>query len=388
MPRYRRARALAVGSALALLVGVFSVDYTVERGDTLGAIARDHNVSLSQLIEVNGITNPNLIYPGQVLIIPGVETKPDATYVVARGDTLGRIAASFSVPVSALVEVNGIKNPNLIHIGQNILVPGSIPSGGSGSGPGQGGSSGGSSGGSAARSGRYHIVKGGETLDSIGAHHGVPAGQIAKANGLVDKVIYRGTRLFLDGPSYTAKGTEGKTTYEIRSGDRLVDIAAAFGITMTKLVQANNISNPNLIRAGDTLMIPAGTSWVCPIKGATFFNDWGFPRGGGTRYHEGNDLFTTRGTPVYAPVSGTVAFKTGSIGGKQFNLSGDDGVEYLGSHMSDFGKSGRVNAGDVIGYVGNSGNAAGTRPHLHFGMYLPGGVVINPYPTLLAHGCK
>jgi len=135
-------------------------------------------------------------------------------------------------------------------------------------------------------------------------------------------------------------------------------------------------------------MIPSGTRWVCPINGASFFNDWGFPRGGGVRFHEGNDLFTTHGAPVHAPVSGTVEFKTGSIGGKQFNLEGDDGVMYLGSHMSEFGKSGRVNAGDVVGYVGNTGNAVGTRPHLHFGMYLSGGVVVNPYPTLLAHGCK
>ena len=135
-------------------------------------------------------------------------------------------------------------------------------------------------------------------------------------------------------------------------------------------------------------MIPAGKSWVCPVKNASFFNDWGFPRAGGARYHEGNDLFSGRGAAVYAPVSGTVEQKTGSIGGMQFNLTGDDGVMYLGSHMSGFGKSGRVNAGDVLGFVGTSGNAIGTSPHLHFGMFLSNGLAINPYPTLLANGCK
>ena len=55
--------------------------------------------------------------------------------------------------------------------------------------------------------------------------------------------------------------------------------------------------------------------------------------------------------------------------------------------MDKFGKSGRVNAGDVVGYNGDTGNAVGTSPHLHFMMYYKG-VVINPYPTLVAQGCK
>ena len=391
MPKFRRVRALAVGAALALLVGVFSVDYTVEHGDTLGGIARDHEVSLSDLIEANDITNPNLIYPGQVLVIPGEDTQPDITHVVERGETLGRIASTYGASISILVEANEIRNPNLIRIGQSILIPGSASSGGadSGSSSDNGSSSKGPSSGSTSRSGRYHVVKSGERLETIAAQYsGVSADQIARANGIVNGTIYRGTRLFLDGPDFKATGTEGEVTYRIQSGDRLADIAAQYGTSTSSLANINNISNPNLIRSGQTLVIPSGTRWVCPIKGASFFNDWGFPRGGGVRFHEGNDLFTTHGAPVYAPVSGTVEFKTGSIGGKQFDLEGDDGVMYLGSHMSEFGKSGRVSAGDVIGYVGNTGNAVGTRPHLHFGMYLSGGVVVNPYPTLLAQGCK
>lgn len=390
MPEFRRVRALAVGASLAVLVGVFSVDYTVERGDTLGAIARDHDVSLSDLVAANNISNANLIYPGQILVIPGDEAEPDITHVVVRGDTLARIASKYGAPISLLVETNSIRNPNLIRIGQNILIPG-VSGGGSDGGSSSGGSSSNNPppSNSTTRSGRFHVVKGGENLDSIAAQYsGVSASQIADANGIVNRTIYRGTRLFLDGPSYTAEGTEGEASYTIQRGDRLGDIAAAHGVSTSRLVERNNISNPNLIRSGDTLMIPSETRWVCPIENASFFNDWGFPRGGGVRYHEGNDLFTTHGSPVYAPVAGTVEFKTGSIGGKQFNLHGDDGVEYLGSHLSEFGKSGRVNPGDVIGYVGNSGNAVGTRPHLHFGMYLSGGLVINPYPTLLAHGCK
>ena len=171
----------------------------------------------------------------------------------------------------------------------------------------------------------------------------------------------------------------------MRSGDRLGDIAHAHGVPVSLIIEVNDIANPNLIRSGQILRIPKGSVWVCPVEGASYFNDWGFPRSGG-RYHEGNDLYVARGTPVRAPVSGTVEFKTGSIGGRQFNLAGSDGIMYIGSHLESFGTSGQVTAGAVVGYVGTSGNAEGTRPHLHFGMYHKGGV-INPYPSLVDNGC-
>jgi murein DD-endopeptidase MepM/ murein hydrolase activator NlpD len=85
-------------------------------------------------------------------------------------------------------------------------------------------------------------------------------------------------------------------------------------------------------------------------------------------------------------VSGSVVQKQGPIGGFQVTLSGVDGVIYLNSHLDSFGESGNVSAGDVIGYVGSTGNAMGTRPHVHFGMY-DGGAWVNPYPTLVDNGC-
>ena len=140
---------------------------------------------------------------------------------------------------------------------------------------------------------------------------------------------------------------------------------------------------------GQELLIPTGEVWRCPIDGAWFFNDWGFPRGGGSRWHEGNDLFASEGTPVYAPVSGEIEQKVGYLGGNQVNLHGDDGVLYVHSHLSAFGATGAVRAGEVIGYVGTTGSAKGTRPHVHFMMYIEGeDLVVNPYPTLIEHGCK
>jgi LysM repeat protein len=389
MPVDRRVRAASVATALTLLVALFSVDYTVKPGDTLGAIARDNHVSVSDLAAANNISNPNLIRAGQVLVIP---TK-DRTHVVSSGESLYTIAKKYGTTVAALIKANKLDNPNLIRPDQKLVVPGSA--GGSGSSGGSGGSTGGSDSngsnqkpdGNSARSGRYHIVKKGETLEQIAKAEGVSVEAITTANGITNHIIYTGTRLFLDGPGHTSRGSSESGTYTVQRGDRLVDIANRYGTSVSKIASTNGISNINLIRAGRSLKVPAGGAWVCPVKGAKFFNDWGFPRAGGTRFHEGNDLFTEYAAPIRAPVSGTVKFKTGVLGGLQFNLKGADGVEYIGSHLSAKETDGKVSAGDIIGYVGTSGNAAGGSPHLHFGMYLRG-LPINPYPTLIANGCK
>ena len=376
MPKSRRVRALVVGLTLTLLVVAFSVDYTVEKGDTLGRIARDHGVSLSELVEANNISNANLIHPGQVLVIPGEKGEPAQIHIVSSGETLNKIAAKYSVSAASIAKINSLANPDLIRPGQELVI-----------GPTTGGSGGGALGSGTSRSGAYHIVGRGESVVSIAAQYeGVSAKGIISANGIVNGTIYSGTRLFLDGPGFIASGTEGSSSYTVKKGDRLVDIAARYGTSVSKLASVNEISNVNLIWSGQVLDIPGGSEWVCPVGGGRFFNDWGFPRG--SRYHEGNDIFGDFLTPVRAPVSGSVIFKVGSIGGNQFNLSGADGVLYIGSHMESVeGKSRNVQAGDVIGYLGTSGNAVGSRPHLHFGMHW-NHMWVNPYPSLFANGCK
>src|SRR5207253_1375100 len=131
-------------------------------------------------------------------------------------------------------------------------------------------------------------------------------------------------------------------------------------------------------RIGARLNVPG--SWRCPVAGPTkFINDWGFPRSGG-RYHQGNDMMAATGTPVVAPVNGTVTRKQGKLAGNQVMLKGDDGFTYFGMHLSRYGAQGRVGAGTVIGYVGNTGDADGGAPHLHFEIHPGNGDAINPYP--------
>jgi murein DD-endopeptidase MepM/ murein hydrolase activator NlpD len=387
MPVIRRARALAVGTIIALTVSLFSLHYTVERGDTLSEIARDHDVSLADVVELNEIADPDLILPGQVILIPGVDGNTGTVHVVAKGETLARIASAYGSSPASIARANSLGNPNLIVPGQQLQIPGTGGAPGAG---GAGGSDSDSEGSTdstpAARSGRFHIVRRGETLDTIaGQYQGVSPDDIARANGITNGKVYTGTRLFLDGPSFVSGGGDGSGSYVVKKGDRLGDIAARHGASITQLAELNGLSDVNLIRSGQTLKVPGGSGWVCPVEGARYFNDWGFPRGD-SRYHEGNDLFADRGSPVRAPVSGSVELIQGTVGGLQFNLYGSDGIEYLGSHLDAAGKTGQVSAGDVIGYVGTSGNALGTNPHLHFGMY-KNGLALNPHPTLAASGC-
>jgi murein DD-endopeptidase MepM/ murein hydrolase activator NlpD len=126
----------------------------------------------------------------------------------------------------------------------------------------------------------------------------------------------------------------------------------------------------------------ASAGWVCPVQGPhAFSNDYGAPRGGG-RSHQGNDILAARGTPVVANVSGTVTHRTGAVSGKAYYLAGDDGNRYFGAHLDTFGASGRVSAGTQVGTVGNTGDAAGGPPHLHFEIHPGGSGNVNPFPTL------
>jgi len=133
-------------------------------------------------------------------------------------------------------------------------------------------------------------------------------------------------------------------------------------------------------RASAPAVTPAG--WICPVQGPrAFSNDYGAPRGGGSS-HMGNDILSPKGTPVVANVGGVVTQRNGAVSGLAYFLAGDDGNRYFGAHLDSFGASGRVSAGTQIGTVGNTGDASGGPPHLHFEIHPGGGGYTNPYSTL------
>ena len=160
--------------------------YVVKPGDTLYRIASLYGVSVAAIVSANNITNPNLIHPNQVLVIPTggstpstPSTPPTSTtrYTVQAGDTLYRIAARYGTTVTAIANANNITNVNLIRVGQVLVIP---------------------------------------------------------------------------------AGTSGTTQvrYTVQAGDTLYRIAQRYNTTVSAIAAANNITNTNLIRPGQVLIIP------------------------------------------------------------------------------------------------------------------------------------
>lgn len=174
--------------------------------------------------------------------------------------------------------------------------------------------------------------------------------------------------------------------------------------TVTEL-DAGDITNSQVVsKAGDyrfvlqpelfanaeySLAIANGGSLPFPVEGAAqrdIGSGFGVARDGGARQHHGVDIFAKKGTPVTAVVDGYVRTGTGDRGGKYVWLSGSmiglGSARYYYAHLDSFAvESGdRVKKGEILGYVGNTGNAITTPPHLHFGIYSGGPV--DPAPFL------
>jgi len=139
-------------------------------------------------------------------------------------------------------------------------------------------------------------------------------------------------------------------------------------------------------------VVDTSAGWMFPVQGANSFVDsFGAPRSGG-RSHKGTDIMCARNTPLVAVVDGVIRStspRDSGLGGITIWLKGDDRktsyYAYLSSIKSGISKGVRVSAGEVIGYAGNTGNAAGGPVHLHFEIHPGGGAAVDPYPTLIKY---
>lgn len=166
------------------------INYIVKSGDTLSQIAMEYNTSVQEIVLLNNIFNPNLIYPGQDLIIESNKysdfdnnsESEKIEYVVKTGDTLSKIAIMYNTTVRELAILNNIENVNLIYPGEVLTI--------------------------------------------------------------------------LSNTDFNVVGTHKKIIYKIQYGNTLSGISNKFDISMEKLIEYNNIVNPNLIYAGAYLEIP------------------------------------------------------------------------------------------------------------------------------------
>lgn len=175
--------------------GVFFT-YTVQAGDTLAQIAARFNVSQEAIVQLNGLTDPNVLTVGQQLKIPGAPpagtgtttTAPTTSiYIVQVGDTLNAIARRFGTTVAELMRLNNLKNPDRIVVGQKLVVPGT-----------GGGAPGSVVPPSAGTQQRTHVVQKDETLLSIARRYGVTVQAIQKANNIANPdLIYPGQVLVI-----------------------------------------------------------------------------------------------------------------------------------------------------------------------------------------------
>lgn len=156
--------------------------YKVKRGDTLSEIALNHNTTVKHLVLINDINNPDLIFVGEILTIScnhnnsGSGNNDDQDiiiYTIKRGDTLSEIALEYSTTVVSLVELNNIKNPNLIYAGETLKIRSNNESIGS-----------------------YYTIKRGDTLSEIALKFNTTVSELVKKNDIINpNLIYAGDRI-------------------------------------------------------------------------------------------------------------------------------------------------------------------------------------------------
>ncbi len=236
-----------------------TVKYKVRSGDTLGAIAARHRVSISSVKRANGLRG-SLIKTGQVLTIPGSsgryydtarssgKSTKTAKYKVKSGDTLGLIASKHNVSVSTIKRANGLKG-SMIRSGQVLTIP-YISNGTSGA----------SNQNYARATSTKYKVRSGDTLGTIAQRHGVRLSTLKSANNIHGSTIRSGQVLTIPGSSnasYRASASNHSVKYKVKPGDTLGSIAQRHGVKTASLRSANNIKG-STIRSGQVLTIPNG----------------------------------------------------------------------------------------------------------------------------------
>lgn len=250
-------------SSAATNTDASAASYTVKSGDTLSTIASQHNTTVNQIVSLNQLSNPNLIYVGQVLKLKNNQTTNSSsatssstaattagTYTVKAGDTLSAIASRYSTSSSTLASLNSLSNPNLIYVGQVLKVSSNASTSSSTS----------SSANNTVTTASSYTVKAGDTLSAIAAKYGTTYQALASANSISNpNDIYVGQVIKVSATVTAASSQTVSSTssgsYTVKSGDTLYGIALANGLNWRTLAKQNGISDPNVIFVGQKLSL-------------------------------------------------------------------------------------------------------------------------------------
>lgn len=230
------------------------IEYRVQKGDSLGSIATRFDVSPQEISKANNLRDDDLVYTGEQLRIPNKNSQ-HVIYTVRKGDSLASIAANQGVSAQSIADANGLRNANLLKVGQILAIPG-----GKGNPPEPADTE--SNAPARNTPAVTYIVRKGDILAEIAADQGIPASAIAKANKLSNANLLKvGQVLVIPGGTAAAKtgSTPAKsppTTYTVRKGDNLASIAARHGVSVSELTRANDIRDANLVSVGQKLTIP------------------------------------------------------------------------------------------------------------------------------------
>lgn len=224
--------------------------YTVQSGDTLYGISKQHNTSAQRIRELNNLSSDSLV-PGQVLIVSDNDaTNPSecVIYTVEAGDSLYEIAKKYDTTADLIKEYNGLES-NDLSIGQELRIPCYIEDNDNSDLP------------------EYinYTVEAGDNLYDIAERFGTTVDKIKKDNDLKSNTLTVGTVLIIDDKKKISSIEECygldfdvplSSTYVVQSGDSLYSIAKKFGTTADKIKQLNNLNN-NILSVGQEIVIPS-----------------------------------------------------------------------------------------------------------------------------------
>ncbi len=215
-----------------------SFSYTIQRGDTLFALAQRFNTTVSAILAINPGLDPNALQVGRIICIPGAAppTCPTGSvpYVIRSGDTLFLIAQRFGTTVSAILAINPGLDPNALRIGQTICVPQAAP---------------------ACPGGTFYTIQPGDTLFLIATRFDVSVGALQTANpGLDPARLVPGQRICI--PAAQPITCPGNNTYVIQAGENLSSIAERFTVSAADILVLNPGLRPSDFIPGRTVCIP------------------------------------------------------------------------------------------------------------------------------------